>query len=83
MNSTQRQKTSGGYCKNKKRAVSRKGKSMDEISISIDCYGCGTKLETKFRLFINNADYIYCPSCQEGVQIYFNGVLHIDRLVTE
>jgi len=54
---------------------------MEEITISIDCYQCGEKLTFPFRLFRNHAEYMYCPICQEGVQIYLNGsTLEIDKL---
>lgn len=58
---------------------------MDEtITLSIDCYMCGYKLEFPFRLGVQMAEYCYCPDCQEGVQVYWNGeTLLIDRLQQE
>ncbi len=58
---------------------------QDEIiTISIDCYQCGTNLQFLFRLLANHTKYSYCQSCQEGVQIYLNGdVLEITRLNQE
>jgi len=57
---------------------------MEEITIDIDCYQCGTKLQFPFRLFIGHAEYCYCQECQEGVEVYFDqNILHISRLQQE
>ena len=57
---------------------------MEEITLSIDCYQCGNKLEFQFRPFVSHAAYCYCPECQEGIQVYMiNTTLHIDRLQQE
>ena len=55
---------------------------MEEIKLNIDCYQCGKDLEFPFRLFVNHAEYCYCPDCGEGVQVYFNNnrILSIERL---
>lgn len=55
--------------------------NIDEITINIDCYQCGTKLQFPFKLRLSLSEYCYCPDCQEGVEIRFDGsILHIDRL---
>lgn len=52
-----------------------------EITISIDCFQCGTKLEIPYKLWLTCSEYCYCPDCQEGIEIRFDGeILHINRL---
>ena len=54
------------------------------ITMSIDCYQCGNKLEFPFRLDMQQAEYCYCQECREDVQVCFSGeVLSIDRLEQE
>ena len=51
------------------------------ITISVDCFQCGTKLEFPFKSSLRCSEYCYCPDCQEGVEVRFDGeVLHINRL---
>lgn len=53
----------------------------DVITISIDCFQCGTKLEFPFKLSLTCSEYCFCPDCQEGVEVRFDGsILHVDRI---
>ena len=58
-----------------------KNKIINEIILSIDCYQCGTKLKFPFRMQLSVAEYCYCPDCQEGIEVKFDGqVFTINRL---
>ena len=56
----------------------------DIITMSVDCYDCGNKIEFDYRVFHGAAAYEYCSSCHRGIQVYYNGdVLFIDVLSEE
>ena len=55
-----------------------------EIKIVIVCYFCGEPMYIPFPLFDGKAEYTYCLSCKEGVEIVYRGdTLYISRLVEE